>query len=428
MTSQLSLLKTRRFLPLFITQLLGAYNDNVYKSALMVLITYHLAAMPERAQFLISLGGGIFILPFLLFSAFAGQLADKFNRSYLVRLIKLIEILLLTIGIFGFYLQNITLLMVALFLMGTHSTFFGPIKYSVLPNLLKPEELLGGNGIVESSTFLAILLGTIIGTLYGATPSGAILVTTVSLGLAVIAWISSLFFKTLPIAEPGLKINWNLPAEILSLTRYVKTKPIIYRTILEISWFWLIGFIFLTQFPVYAKSIIGADEQVVTLFLILFSVGIAAGSILCNRLLSAQIHTRFVPYVMLGMSLFTLDFCWASNSFPKAAMSLISLQHFSSQLRGWRIMIDLFLLACCGGIYLVPLYATLQKESPPSHCSRVISCNNIFNALFMVLGAILLMGLTTLGLTSLQIFLITGIVNGLVAFYVWKKQTRLLKI
>lgn len=421
LVNQFSLLKSKRFFPLFTIQALGAYNDNVFKSALGVLITFQLVADQHQAQFLISLAGAIFLLPYILFSALSGQLADKFNRAYLIRLIKLIEIVLIVTAIVGFYFENIPWLMAALFLMGTHSTFFGPIKYSILPDLLQPHELLGGNGIVESSTFISILFGTIVGTLGGATLTGAITVMSFSLVLAFIGWGSSFLLQPVTPADPKLKLNWNLLYEIARLLRYTSQQRILFRTVLLISWFWFIGFVFVTQFPMYTKANLGADEQVVTLFFIIFSLGIAVGALLCNRLLKGVVHTRFVPYGILGMSLFTLDMCWASTSFTQNPQTLLSLAEFQSYLAAWRIELDLFLLCIFGGLYIVPLYAVLQTEGLAAYRSRIISSNNIFGAVFMIAAALVLMLLSALKFSPVQIFIIIAIINGFVAFYAWTK-------
>lgn len=420
--NQLALLATRRFLPLFITQLLGAYNDNVVKAALVMLITYQLVHDPTHAQLLINAAGGIFILPFVLFSALSGQLADKFDRCRLVRIIKVIEILVVILAILGFYFEHITLLMVALFLMGTHSTFYGPVKYSALPDLLQREELLAGNGVVEGSTFIAILIGTIVGTLYGITREGALTVTLISLVLAFVGWMSSFFLLPMPRADAGLRINFNLTKEIGHLLRYTYQNSTIYAAIMQISWFWFLGFIYVTEFPVFTKAILGAGASVVTWFLVLFSLGIAAGAFLCNRLLCGKIHSRFVALGMLAMTVFTLDLCWASAGFtpPKNGM-LLDISAFHATFAGWRISIDLFFLALAGGIYIVPLYAILQTHSEADHRSRIIASNNIFGALFMVVAAVFAMLLSTLHFTAVGIYLCTAIINVFVALYAWKR-------
>lgn len=424
--TQFYLLKTRRLLPLFITQFLGAFNDNVFKSALVMLITFHLVQHTSHAQLLINLAGGIFILPFFLFSAFAGQLADKFDRIKLINIIKFLEILFMIIGGLGFYFGNITLLMITLFLMGTHSTFFGPIKYSALPDLLQAGEILGGNGLVSASTFIAILLGTIIGTELGITTQGAVTTSMIAVIMAIIGWLTSFYIPKIPIAAPQLKINFNFLQEIGILIRQTRQNKIVFFVILEISWFWYMGFIFVTQFPVYVKTIIGGDENVVTLFLVMFSVGIAIGSLLCNRALKGAIHAKYVPLGTLGMTLFTLDLCWASSggNIPIIAHSG-GLSAFINNMTAVRIALDLLLLAIAGGFYIVPLYSILQTKCEPENRSRMIASNNILGALFMVAAAVCAIVILGIGLTTVHLFLITGLLNSLVALIAWKKMPAL---
>lgn len=421
-TTQFHLLKTRRFLPLFITQFFGAFNDNAFKSALMMLIAFTLITNSAHAQMLLNLAGGVFILPFLLFSALAGQLSDKFDRGTIIRLIKMLEILFMLTGALSFYLGSIPLMMTTLFFMGTHSTFFGPIKYSALPDLLQRQELLGGNGLVEASTFIAVLLGTILGTELGITTQGALLVSGFTLLAAALGLTSSFFIPKIPLAEPTLKINWNFLGEVGRLIGQVRQNARLFRVILVISWFWFMGFIFLTQFPVYTKTVLYGNERIVTLFLVMFSVGIAMGSLLCNRLLKGLIHTKYVPLGMVGMTLFTLDFCWASYSATfSAAHPMTQIIAFLGTFAGARIAIDLMLLSICGGFYIVPLYAILQTESQAEVRSRVIACNNIFGALFMVAAAASAILLLKLNFTTVEMFALMAAVNAAAAIFVRRK-------
>ncbi len=421
--TQLYLLGTRRFLPVFIAQFLGAFNDNVFKAAMVMFITFALISNPSHAQFLINLAGGVFILPFLLFSALAGQLADKFDRTRIISWIKFCEIIFMIIGALSFYLNNIPLMMITLFLMGTHSAFFGPIKYSVLPDLLKYQEILAGNGLVQGSTFIAILLGTIVGTELGITRQGALFVSLLAVVLAATGWIASIFVPKVNSAAPNLKFNANFLQETCRLIQYTRQNKLLFFVILEISWFWFVGFIFVTQFPVYVKQIIGGNEHIVTLFLVMFSGGIAIGSFLCNRLLKGVIHARYVPLGILGMTLFTMDLCWASSG-NTPLLTSGGLQAFLSHWFGWRITVDLFLLSVAGGVYIVPLYAILQTKSDPEFRSRVVACNNIFGALFMVIAALSAIFMVSLGLNAVHIFLVTGIINILVAWVAWKKTSK----
>lgn len=424
--NQFKLLANSKFLPLFITQFFGAFNDNIFKSALVVLITFTLARSTDHAQMLINMAGGIFILPFFLFSATAGQLADKFNRLTIIRIVKCSEIIFMLIAFLGFYLEHIPLLMLVLFLMGTHSAFFGPIKYSALPDLVQPNELLASNGLIEASTFIAILTGTILGTVMGVTREGALLVSCIAVLAAFIGFISSFFISKLPIAETSLKINWNFLTETGRLIKQVKTNRLVFNVILAISWFWFVGFIFITQFPVYTKSVLHGNEHIVTLFLVMFSVGIALGSLLCNRLLKGEVHLKYVPLGIWGMSLFTLDFCWASTGFSIAppSSSLIGLSAFLSTFSGIRIACDLLLLSICSGFYTVPLYATMQTQSAAQVRSRVIACNNIMGAIFMVMAAVITMGLVMLGFSTIQLFMTVAVVNVLAGVWVRRKTQR----
>ncbi len=419
------LLTSKRFFPLFLTQFWGAFNDNAFKSTLAMLITYQLVTSASQAQLLINLAGGIFILPYFLFSTLAGELADKFDRCRLIRIIKLLEIVFMALGTLGFYLGNVPLLMVTLFLMGLDSTFFGPIKYSALPDLLQSQELLIANGLVEASTFIAILIGTIVGTQLGGTIAGALVLGGITIGVAVVGWLSSLFIPQVAVGDPHLKINFNIFKAIWQLIRMTRKNKPVYLPILGISWFWFLGFILLTQFPVYTRAIIGGNEQVVTLFLVMFSVGIALGSLLCNHLLRGLLHARYVPFGMAAMTLFILDLCWASYG-PLLLAHGGGVKAFLSSFSGWRITFDLLLMATAGGFYIVPLYALMQIKSEAAQRSRVIACNNILGALFMFVAALVAMGLTALGFSTVQLFLTLGIVNAAVTFYAWSRLPQLI--
>lgn len=408
---QFYLLKTRRFLPLFITQFFGAFNDNTFKAAFIMLITFKLVNDIAHAQLLVYMIGGVFILPFLLFSHWAGKLADQHNRNIIVRWIKAAEIVFMLLAGIGFHYGNVPLLMFVLFCMGTHSSFFGPIKYSALPDLLEQRELLGGNGLVEASTFVAILIGTIIGTKLGVTIEGALIVAGLSLLAAIIGLTSSFYIPTLPINKPAIASNES-PLQ----------NRVVLHTMLAISWFWLIGFMLVTQLPVYTKDVLYGGENIVALFSALFSIGIAIGSILCNRLLKGVINSRYVPLGILGMSLFILDLCWAGQATPFTANNLVNdIGAFVSTFAGARITLDLLLLSICGGFYAVPLYAMMQTESKPEFRSRVVGYNNIFNALFMVAASGVGILLTKLGFSITQTFVLLALSNLVVALLVHKK-------
>lgn len=420
--NQFSLLKTSRFLPLFITQFLGAFNDNVFKNALVILITYRIAdSAGLNAQILVTLAAAIFILPFFLFSATAGQLADKYEKSRLMSIVKFAEIILMLLATLGFYLQNVTLLMTVLFLLGTQATFFGPLKYAILPNQLHKDELIAGNGLIEAGTFIAILLGTIVGGLLILLPFGDYYISGAICFISICGFITSLAIPNTHIKNLSLTVHYNFIRETVRVIQYSKQRWDIFLSIMGISWFWLVGAVFLSEFPVFAKDILHADEHVVTFFIALFSIGIALGSMLCNSLLKGKIHATYVPLGALGITLFTVDLYFAANHVSSMMVDgLMTPSQFLQTWTGWRITIDLILIAMCGGLYTVPLYAILQSRSDESHRARVIASNNVINALFMVLAAIATMLMLKLGFSVNQVFLFVAIANGAVAIYICK--------
>lgn len=419
--SQFWLTKTRRFLPLFLTQFGGAFNDNLFKTGLGMLITFKLVADANHAQLLINLSAGLFILPFLLFSGLAGQLSDKFLRNHLIRIIKLLEIAFMVVVAIGFYFESIPILMAVVFLMGMHSTFFGPIKYSALPDLLDPSELLAGNGLIEGSTFIAILMGTLLGSALGASREEAFILSGVAIIVAIAGWVSSLFIPKIALGNANLKISYNFFSEIKSLLIETARVPGLFLIICLLSWFWFIGLIFVTQFPIYGKEIVGGTKYVVTLFLLLFTVGIALGCLLCDRFLKGKVTAQYVPIGMLGMSLFILDLGWASHSLGPTSTGARDVFHFLASFTGVRISLDLFLMSVFGGFYTVPLYAMLQTKSVAQSRSRVIACNNILNALFMVVAAAFAMAFSALKFSPVELFLVVGMMNAVVTAIVWKK-------
>ncbi|HSW69004.1 MAG TPA: MFS transporter [Gammaproteobacteria bacterium] len=417
-TNQLNLLKEQRFLPLFFTQFLGAFNDNVYKNSLVILITYNFAdSLKLNSEILITIAAGVFIFPFFLFSATAGQLADKFEKTKLIRYTKIAEIFLMLLAAIGLYFQSILLLMTVLFLVGTQAAFFGPLKYSILPDQLQSNELLAGNALIEAGTFLAILLGTILGGILASLQAAPLLISFAIVLAAAVGYAASRFIPPAKIAAPHIKIRWNI---------FIETKEIIFRTmkhrelalaILGISWFWLVGATYLSQFPTYAKVILGAGPTVVTLFLTCFSFGIGAGSLFCNRLLKGKIRATYVPIAAIGMVIFGTDLVLASEYVSPASKHLLTLAEFLNHLQSWRLLLDLFLLAACGGIYAVPLYAILQYKSEAEYRSRVIACNNIMNALFMVLAASLTSVMLALHFSVTHVFILIALANAVAAFF-----------
>jgi acyl-[acyl-carrier-protein]-phospholipid O-acyltransferase / long-chain-fatty-acid--[acyl-carrier-protein] ligase len=420
--NQFALLRKRHFLPLFITQALGAFNDNVFKNGILFLVTFVLADQSGlNAPLLVAIAGGIFIFPFFLFSATAGQLAEKFDKVMLIRLLKLTELGLMIAAAAGFVLQSVSYLMVLLFLMGTQSAFFGPLKYSILPELLKPRELLGGNGMVQAGTFLAILLGTITGKVV-LEENGAMLVSLLIVAVAMAGWLASRFIPPRGPMVPDLKVDYNVFTSTWEMLRYARSQKGIFLIILAISWFWLVGATFLTEVTPFAKDVLGGDQNLATLLLVLFSIGVALGSLLCNSMLKGEVHATFVPLGALGMTLFALDLYFTSRGFSQAGASHLTVSEFLGTFRGWRVLVDFLFIAIAGGIYIVPLNTLLQYHSNAGHRARNIAANNIFNALFMVISALGTALLVSLQLTIPQIFLVIALCNGLVAIYI----TRLL--
>jgi len=419
-SSQFSLLRTRRFAPLFVTQLLGAFNDNLFKNALVLLITFHAGSMTGmRPDVLVNLCGGILILPFLLFSATAGQLADKYERSRIVRIVKVLEILIMTLGAVGFVTHDLALLLGCLFLLGTHSTFFGPIKFALLPQHLREEELIGGNGLIEFGTFIAILIGTIAGgVLMSDASRGVYLASAGAIALAVAGYVASRCLPHSPAPAPQLRLNWNPVSETWHTLLFVGPNKALFNSLLGISWFWFLGALLLAQFPAYAKDYLGGDAGVVTLLLALFSIGVGAGSLLTERLSGHKVEIGLVPFGSLGITAFALDLFLASPG-PASGHALSVLQ-FLARHGSVRVLVDLFLLGTFGGFYIVPLYALVQNRTDRSHTSRVIAANNILNALFMVAAAGFGALLLSRGLSVPQLFLISALMNAAVALYIYK--------
>lgn len=414
------LLKTERFLPLFLTQALEAFNDNLFKNALVILITFKISLSIEMTQTLVAAAAGIFILPFFLFSATAGLIADKFDKAKITRMIKLFEILAMMFAAIGFLTHHLFLLFFTLFLMGIHSAFFGPIKYSILPQHLHPEELIAGNALVEASTFIAILLGTILGGILIPLTQGEFWASLLGLMIAVLGLICSFFIPAAP-AQTNVKMSFNIFSETFSVMQYAYQKKNLFIAIIGISWFWLIGAFFLSQIPPFTKDTLNANAHVVTLFLALFSIGIATGSLLCGKLLRGSINKKYMPISLIMMSIFIIDLFFSTfqkqNLIPQ---ELIDIHSFLQSIHHWRIIVDLFFMSIAGGFYIVPLYTYIQKASEESHRSRVIAANNILNALFMVLAAIAIIVFVQLSISIPMMFLIVGVINASMCFVIQK--------
>ncbi len=416
---QFDLLRQRRFAPFFWTQFLGAANDNIYKNALVIFVAYQAASLSSiDSNTLVNLAAGIFILPFVLLSATAGQLADKFEKSQLIRYIKILEIVIMLVGLAGFWQRNLTLLFVALCLMGAHSTLFGPVKYAILPQTLAPRELIGGNGLVEMGTFVAILLGTITGgVLVAIEPNGAVLAGCAAVAVAVAGWLVSRAIPVTPAAAPDLQMRWNPITESWRNLRFAYGNRVVWLSMLGISWFWFYGATLLTQFPNFAKNVLGGDEHVVTLLLAVFSIGIGMGSLLCERLSGHKVELGLVPFGSIGLTVFAVDLWFATRGMH--ATGLAGVGTFLAAPAHWRVVADLVLIGLFGGFYIVPLYALIQERSAPSHRSRIIAANNILNAVFMVASAGLAITLLGAGVSIPGLILVTGILNALVAIYIY---------
>lgn len=416
------LLRQRRFAPFFWTQFLGAFNDNVFKNALIILIAFQGARWgADQPDVLINAAAGLFVLPFFLFSPLAGQIADKYEKSRLIRLVKLGEIAIMLLAVAGFWLQSLWMLVGVLFLMGTQSSVFGPVKYGILPQHLREEELVAGNGLVEMGTFLAILLGTVLGGVL--VKQGDIGPALVSAAVVVLAVLGYLAARGIPKAEsvaPDIRLNWNLFTEIGRNLRFTYQNRTVFLSIVGISWFWFFGAVYLTQFPNYTKLTLGGDEYVGTLLLTAFSIGIGVGSILCDRMSGHKVELGLVPFGAIGITLFAVDLFFATPA-AATATELMTPAAFLQTPHAWRLIADIVLLGLFGGFYIVPLYALIQQRSEPSHRSRIIAGNNVLNALAMVLSAafaIVMLGVAKLSIPEL--FLIVGVMNAAVAIYIFK--------
>lgn len=414
-TNQFALLAQRRFGPFFWTQFFGAFNDNVFKTALMTIITYDALSWTSlNVALLNNLIPGLFILPFVLFSALSGQLADKFDKARMARFVKLLEIGIMLLAAYGWIAHQLWLLVAAVAGMGLHSTLFGPVKYAYLPQQLKPEELIGGNGVVEMGTFVGILLGEVIGALLVVRkPWGIELVAGGTIAFAVIGWLFSRRIPPTPAPAPDLKINWNPLSEIMRNLRFSRQNRTVFLSMLGNSWFWFYGAILLAQFPVYAKDYLHGDYSVFVLLLTVFSLGIGAGSLSCERLSGRKVEIGLVPVGALGMSVFGFDLFLASISYSNTA--LVDIAGFVAQHGSLRILFDCLLIGIFGGLYIVPLFALIQTRCDRQYVSRTIAGMNILNALFMVGAALVAMLLLKMGCTIPQIFMLTAILNALVA-------------
>ena len=416
--NQFALLRQRRFAPFFWTLFSGAANDNLFKFAFTVMVTYQLSVgwlPPAMAGLVI---GALFILPFLLFSATSGQLTDKIEKTRMIRFVKNLEIGIMLLAAWGFMGANVPVLLGCTFLMGLHSTLFGPVKFAYLPQVLSERELTGGNGMVEMGTFVAILMGNVVGGLLVAVPQvGPTYVAVACVALALAGRLVAQGVPPAPATDPGLVINWNPVTETWRNLKLAHGNIVVFRSLLGISWMWFFGAVFLSQFPSFAKEVLHGNEQVASLLLVVFSIGIGTGSLLCEVLSRRHVEIGLVPLGAIGMSVFAIDLYFASSSLPPA--DVMGLGAFVAQPQHWRVMADLALLSLFAGLYSVPMYALIQMRSQPTHRARIIAANNILNALFMIASSIIAGAMLAAGFSVPQIFLFTGLANAVVAFYIF---------
>ena len=419
----LSLLGSRRFAPYFLTQFLGAFNDNVYRQALILLITSGVVATTVAPNTLNNIGLMLFILPFFLFSALAGQFADKFDKALLIRRIKLAEIVIMLVAAVGFYFNALWFLLALLFCMGFQSTCFGPLKYSIMPQHLKNTELVGGNALVQQGTYIAILLGSISGIVLNMEGSSAWWAPAGVITIAVLGWLAARQIPEAPPADPSLKINWNIFSETARIIGYAREVKSVWYSVLAISWFWFLGAAYTTQLKVYVDDYIQGTEMVYALLLATFSIAIGVGSVLCEKLSGKKVELGLVPIGSLGLSLFSIDLFFSYQGLPDQMANvngLMGVGAFLSEPAGLRILLDLFGIGVFGGFYIVPLFSFIQQRTRSSHLARVIAACNILNALLMVLSAVA--GIVVVGMLDISIpgfFLILAMANLVVATIVY---------
>lgn len=419
-SNQFYLFKDRRFLPIFLVQFCGCLNDGILKNALIILITFKLAGdVTVTPYILVMLANVIFIVPFIFFASLAGQIADRYERSTIVKIIKAIEIGIVLLSSYGFYINNLYILFTCIALMGIHSTFFGPIKYSVLPDKLKKNELLGANGFIEAGTFLSILFGAMIGGIYNFNASFVVMLAVV---IAITGFISSLFMPKSYNTNYDVKINKNIIQEIYKMLKHSTSKNQVYLAILGISWFWFIGAAILAQIPSLTRYTLGASEGVANLFLATFSIGVGVGSFLCNKFFSSKITTKYIFLAALGISFFATDLYFASKiaGISYEREQLKTVLEFLNKGHYWRILIDLFLIAVIGGLYVVPLFAVMQYYSSPAYRSRIVAANNLINSIFMAGSTGLLSFLFYLDFSIPFVILMVSMLNMVVAIYIYQ--------
>jgi MFS family permease len=411
------LLRARRFLPLFATQFLGAFNDSLFKQAVVLFVTYQLYSNAAKEFQFSAIAQGLFILPFFLFSALSGQLADDHDKAKLIRLIKLAEIGIMILGGAGIMLANIPLMLAAVGLMGVHSTFFGPIKYAILPQHLGHDEVLGGTGLVEAGTYIAILGGTILAGILATNPSVAVAAT---IGIAILGFLAGRQVPPAPPAAERIPFNWHIlhaSIELVSATLHIRR---LFLAILSISFFWTIGAVLIIIFPPLVKNVLGADEQVASLFIAIFSIGIAFGSVLINRLLKSQVSARFAPASVIAMGVFVLLLHFVALTWGKNGSELTTLGNFVLHPMAGLMILALLGVAVTGGMFVVPLYAFLTTTVPKTETARTVAANNIVNSGAMVIGSLLAFGLSSLGVGPVGQLLLVASMCLVSAWLGWK--------
>lgn len=418
-SSQFSLLTQRRFGPFFLTQFLGAFNDNVFRNGLIILITFQgVRIFNLDAGQLANIAGALFILPFFVFSATAGQLADKFEKSRLIRMVKIAEIFLMLLAAFALVINNYSILFLVLFLMGCQSTMFGPVKYAYLPQQLAATELVGGNALVESGTYLAIIFGLIVGGVsIAAGANGHIVLAACLVIIALLGYLSSRAIPATRAADPALQINRNIWTETRKIVGFSRSDRSVFLSIIGISWFWFFGSAITLQIPAYTLDFLNGNEEVTTTLLVAFAVGVGIGSLLCERMSGHKIELGLVPFGSIGMSVFAVDLYFAQPSINAEAVTTMTA--FVAREGTLRILFDLAMLGAFGGFYSVPLYAMIQQRANRQHLSRIIAANNIINALFMVTAAILALVALQNGMSIPQFFLLMAALNAVVAVYIY---------
>jgi 1-acyl-sn-glycerol-3-phosphate acyltransferase len=426
-SSQFQLLQERRFLPFFITQFLGAFNDNVYKNALVTMFVYSgIVVMGMNTDLLVNFAAVVFILPYFIFSATAGQLADKLDNARLMQYVKFAEILIMSCAVLGFYLKSPIFLLLMLFLMGTQSTFFGPVKYGYLPRVLHRSELVGGNGVTDMGTFLAILLGMIAGAHAISYANGTLVVSIILLTVAIAGYFSSRQIPATTASDPGLKLNLNIFKETWKIIQYSRVNQTIFLSVIGISWFWFVGSIIITQIPNFTRNYMYADESVFVLLMGTFSISVGIGSLLCERLSGGRVEIGLVPLGSLGLTFFTVDLFFASSHVLPKGPELYTIGEVLSHPANWRILFDIFMIGVSSGFYIVPLYALIQERCHEDHISRVIAANNIINSVFMIAAGLAAMLILGNNVSIPGLIMITGIMNLVVAIYIYRMITEFL--